>query len=331
MKHKFSIVIPVFNRPAEIQELLESLNTQTFKDFEVIIVEDGSTLPCKDICDTFKDRLDLHYYTKSNSGPGLTRNFGVEKSCGDYVVFFDSDCLLPPTYFEQVNIEMEKEKVDAFGGPDKAHQSFSKVQKAISYSMTSFFTTGGIRGGKNKLDIFYPRTFNMGINRQVFISLGGFSSMRFGEDIDFSTRIIKCGYNCKLFPNAWVWHKRRTDMRKFFRQVHNSGIARINQYKRYPQTLKLVHLLPAMFTIGLILIALGAYFWWPVSLLLATYILLIFLDAAFKNRSIAIGLLAVKASFVQLIGYGTGFLRAWWKRCILRQGEFQAFKNTFYK
>ena len=220
----------------------------------------------------------------------------------------------------------------AWGGPDAAHPSFTPVQKAISYSMTSFFTTGGIRGGKAKLDKFYPRSFNMGIRRDVYQQLGGFSKMRFGEDIDFSYRIVEAGYMPRLFPDAWVWHKRRTDFRKFFRQVYNSGIARINLEKRHPGTMKLVHLLPMVFTLGVIGLLLLAPFTCGVSLLpLILYCLLIFVDSSLKNKSLWVGLLSVPAAFVQLVGYGFGFLESWWKRCVLKQDEFAAFEKNFYK
>ena len=247
---KYSFIVPVYNRPDEVDELLASLTTQTVKDFEVIIVEDGSSTPCKDVCAKYEGCLDLHYYTKKNSGPGQSRNYGAERSKGEYLIVLDSDVVVPEGYLQAVNDELNREPADAFGGPDRAHASFTDTQKAISYSMTSFFTTGGIRGGKKKLDKFYPRSYNMGIRRDVYLRLGGFSKMRFGEDIDFSIRIFKAGCRCRLFPGAWVWHKRRTDFRKFFRQVYNSGIARINLYKKYPESLKLVHMLPTVFTVG---------------------------------------------------------------------------------
>ena len=224
---KYSFIIPVYNRPDEVDELLASLTTQTVKDFEVIIVEDGSSVPCKDVCAKYAGKLDLHYYAKPNSGPGQSRNYGAERSKGEYLIVLDSDVVLPENYLQAVDSELGREPADAFGGPDRAHASFTDTQKAISYSMTSFFTTGGIRGGKKKLDKFYPRSYNMGIRRDVYLRLGGFSKMRFGEDIDFSIRIFKAGCRCRLFPEAWVWHKRRTDFRKFFRQVYNSGIAQV--------------------------------------------------------------------------------------------------------
>ena len=258
---KYSLIIPVYNRPDEVDELLDSLIHQSLKDFEVLIVEDGSAQPCKEVVDRYAGRLDVKYFVKANSGPGMSRNYGAERALGEYLIVLDSDCVIPQDYLKAVETELQREPADAFGGPDRAHESFTPVQKAINYSMTSFFTTGGIRGGKKKMDKFYPRSFNMGIRADVYKALGGFSKMRFGEDIDFSIRIFKGGYRCRLFPEAWVWHKRRTDFTKFFRQVHNSGIARIHLYKKYPESLKLVHMLPAVFTVGCIgLVVLAAIF-----------------------------------------------------------------------
>ena len=346
---KYSIIVPVFNRPDEVDELLGSLSNQTQKDFEVIIVEDGSVKICKDVCDKYADILTLLYYAKENSGPGQSRNYGAERACGEYLLILDSDVVLPAGYLEAVDRALSSSPIPivAFGGPDAAHPSFTPVQKAISYSMTSFFTTGGIRGGKAKLDKFYPRSFNMGIRRDVYLQLGGFSKMRFGEDIEFSYRIVEAGHSPRLFPEAWVWHKRRTDFKKFFRQVYNSGIARINLEKRHPGTMKLVHLLPTVFTVGVIALILVSavgralmhyvdrdHFYWicfgpwiPIIL----YSMTICIDSTIKNRSMKVGLLSVPAAFVQLMGYGLGFIESWWKRCVLRQDEFQAFEKTFYK
>ena len=355
---KYSIIVPVFNRPDEVDELLESLCSQTLKDFElhsnsvttrqstdksdsalaapsfeVVIVEDGSKKPCKDVCDKYAGILDLHYYYKDNSGPGQSRNYGVERAHGDYVIILDSDVVVPEGYLENINSQLSSfnSQLVAFGGPDAAHPSFTPVQKAISYSMTSFFTTGGIRGGKKKLDKFYPRSFNMGIRRDVYLQLGGFSKMRFGEDIDFSYRIVEAGYQPQLLPDAWVWHKRRTDFRKFFRQVYNSGIARINLEKRHPGTMKLVHLLPTVFTLGTIgCLALTAWHWWFILPILF-YAIIICIDSTLQNKSLKVGLLSIPAAFVQLIGYGLGFIESWWKRCVLKQDEFTAFEKNFYK
>lgn len=329
---KYSFLIPVYNRPDELDELLQSLTLQTISDFEVVVVDDGSAIPCADVVAKYAGKLDIHYFEKSNSGPGQTRNYAARRSRGEYLIILDSDCILPPAYLSEVENELNREPVDAFGGPDRAHPSFTNIQKAINYSMTSFFTTGGIRGGKKKMDKFYPRSFNMGVRSDAYQQLQGFSAMRFGEDIDFSIRIFKQGYRCRLFPEAWVYHKRRTDLKKFFKQVHNSGIARINLYKKYPDSLKLVHLLPALFTIGVACCLLGALLS-PYALLpLLLYALLVFVDSAIQNRSILIGLYAIAASYIQLLGYGTGFLRAWWLRCVMgRNEELQAFKKNFYQ
>ena len=362
---KYSLIIPVYNRPDEVDELLASLEVQTQKDFEVVVVEDGSTTPCLNVVNEHASRLALRYYQKENSGPGQSRNYGAERSQGEYLIVLDSDCVLPPGYLQAVDDELTRKPCDAFGGPDSAHESFTPVQKAINYSMTSFFTTGGIRGGKKKLDKFYPRSFNMGIRAELYQRLGGFSAMRFGEDIDFSIRIFKSGASCRLFPEAWVWHKRRTDMKKFFKQVHNSGIARINLMKRHPGSMKLVHILPAVFTLGvsflvllfvsgLALTAANAYGILAKSVQdtgiysvgaflgigamagaltpLLMYSLLIFADSLIQNKSCKVAWLSIGASFIQLLGYGTGFLRAWWLRCICgRNEELQAFKDNFYQ
>ena len=328
---KYSIIVPVYNRPDEVDELLESLTQQAFKDFEVIIVEDGSIKPCKDVCDKYASILDLHYYAKENSGPGQSRNYGAERANGEYVIILDSDVVLPASYLQAVEDELKQNPCEAFGGPDATHPSFTPIQKAISYSMTSFFTTGGIRGGKAKLDKFYPRSFNMGIRRDVYLQLGGFTKMRFGEDIDFSYRIVEAGYMPRLFPEAWVWHKRRTDFRKFFRQVYNSGIARINLEKRHPGTMKLVHLLPTVFTLGVIGLLLITLFWPLACIPIILYSLLLCIDSSLRNKSLWVGLLSIPAAFVQLMGYGFGFIESWWKRCVLKQDEFTAFEKNFYK
>ena len=337
---KYSVIVPVYNRPNECEELLESLTHQTQRDFEVIIVEDGSSVPCREVVERYTDKLAVHYYDKPNSGPGQTRNYGVERANGEYVIILDSDVVLPEGYFAAIDAELAANPCDAFGGPDRAHESFSTTQKAINYAMTSFFTTGGIRGGKAKLDKFYPRSFNMGVRREVYQDLAGFSAMRFGEDIDFSTRIFKSGYRCRLFPEAWVYHKRRTDLKKFFKQVHNSGIARIHLSHRHPGTHKLVHLLPAVFTLGvaflLVLALLSLCFGCEIGTLvslspLLLFALLIAVDATRQSRSLAVGITAIAAAFVQLTGYGTGYLSAWWRCNVRGEGEFEAFSQTFYQ
>lgn len=359
---KYSIIIPVYNRPDEADELLSSLCRQSISDFEVVIVEDGSTLPCKEVADKYASQLNIHYLVKKNGGPGPARNFGVDNASGDYVIILDSDCVLPDGYLAAIDSELTQSPCIAFGGPDAAHESFTPIQKAISYSMTSFFTTGGIRGGKKKgaMDRFFPRSFNMGIKRSVYEALGGFSKMRFGEDIDFSYRIIEAGHSSRLFPEAWVWHKRRTDFRKFFKQVFNSGIARINLEKRHPGTMKLVHMLPMVFTVGVLALVLlflcglcmmilapqfanmgmtgevgmtqgvGLTLCVLSLLPLLLYSTLLLVDSSIKNRSLHVGFLSIPAAFVQLMGYGFGFLKAWWLRCVLGKSEFAAFEKNFY-
>lgn len=318
---RFSIIIPVYNRPDEVAELLESLTQQSYRNYEIIIVEDGSSVPCEAVVKAYADRLPVTYYTKPNSGPGQTRNYGAERAKGEYLLIWDSDILIPEGYFEAIESFLKANPVDAFGGPDRAHASFTDVQKAINYSMTSFFTTGGIRGGKKKLDKFFPRSFNMGIRRTVYEQLSGFRAMRFGEDIDFSYRIVEAGYKTALIPDAYVYHKRRTDFRKFFRQVHNSGIARINLSILHPGTLKLVHTLPALFTLAVI----------PFLPLMPLYALMVLVDAAIQNKSLKIGALSVVAAFTQLIGYGTGFIGAAFRRYILKKENKDAFMANFYK
>ena len=328
---RYSVIIPVYNRPDEVDELLSSLTRQAFTDFEVIVVEDGSSLPCDKVCQKYADKLSLHYYTKANGGPGDSRNYGAAKAQGEWLIILDSDVLLPNDYFTEVEKGLtESPDVSAFGGPDASHPDFNVMQKAVSYSMTSFFTTGGIRGGKAKLDKFYPRSYNMGIKKDVYAKLHGFTKMRYGEDIDFSYRIVEAGYKTALLPEAWVWHKRRTDLRAFFRQVEHSGAARIALTKLHPGTLKIVHLLPAVFTVGVTLLvaifvvglmmssfgsdhmnkAFGIFLCQLSMLPLALYSLIIFIDSAIKHRDLHVALLSVPASFTQLMGYGTGFIKA---------------------
>lgn len=326
-----SLIIPVYNRPQETEELLQSLVEQTDRDFEVLIIEDGSTEKSEEIAGSYADRLAISYFYIPNGGPGPARNFGAKKAKGEYLIVLDSDCILPAGYICAVREELARSGADAFGGPDRASGHFTDTQKAINYSMTSFLTTGGIRGGKKKIDKFYPRSFNMGIRRQVYEDLGGFSRMRFGEDIDFSIRLYRAGYKVCLFPSAWVFHKRRTDWKKFYRQVYNSGIARINLSILHPGTLKWVHLLPALFVLFVFfcLVSSVLSLWSLFPLLL--FALLVFCDSSLRNRSIRVGLLSIVASFIQLSGYGLGFLSAFLKRIILKKGEFSAFEENFYR
>ncbi len=328
---RYSIIIPLYNRPDEIVELLDSLCLQTYKNLEILIIEDGSEKDSRFVVDKYKEQLDIKYFYKTNTGPGTTRNYGAERAEGEYYIFFDSDCLIPKDYMEIVNNYLTNNYTDAYGGADAAHSSFTNIQKAISYSMTSFFTTGGIRGGSEAADKFHPRSFNMGFSKEVFVCTKGFSEMRFGEDIDMSIRIMSNGFKTKLIKEAFVYHKRRTDFKKFFKQVHNSGIARINLYKRHKNSLKLVHFFPTLFFLGNIFLLICAFFCLLAMTPIIFYVLLILIHATLKNKSLKIGFLSVIASYFQLFGYGSGFLLSVWRRIILRKPEFHAFRKNFYK
>lgn len=315
---KYSVIIPVYNRPDEIDDLLKSLACQDFKDFEVVITEDGSTVPSDTTVAKYTDTLQIQYFTKTNEGRSMARNHSIAHARGQWLVFFDSDCVIPADYFTKLDKCLTLLPTDCFGGPDAAHPSFTVTQKAINFAMTSFLTTGGIRGGRKQLEKFTPRTFNMGFTKEVCERVGGFREM-FSEDIDMSKRIEAAGYKTTLFPDLFVFHKRRGTLTKFFRQVHIFGMSRITLRELYPGSLKMVHTLPAlavMLAAGLILTAaLTADLWWLSPF--AIWILAVFVTALCKNRSLTVALLAVPASIYQITGYGTGFIRAWVKRSIL--------------
>lgn len=320
----FSIIIPLYNRPQEIDELLYTLTLQTYTRFEVLVIEDGSKLDAREIVESYKDKLDIHYFYKNNEGQGFTRNFAFGHAKGDYFIMFDSDCLIPVDYLEEVSRYLLQHHLDAYGGPDAAHSSFTPIQKAISYSMTSPFTTGGIRGNnKNLGGQYHPRSFNMGISRKVWEATGGFILTRLGEDIEFSIRIHSMGFKIGLIPNAVVYHKRRTDFLQFYKQIHFFGRARINIYKYFPSTLKLVHFFPALFTIFLIFTllmnALNTQLAGICNLFLALFILMIFFHSWSVNKSARVAFLSIIAAFIQLTAYGLGFMQDFWKRIILKR------------
>ncbi|WP_350288281.1 glycosyltransferase [uncultured Croceitalea sp.] len=308
----FSFIIPVFNRPDEVQELLESLSKQKFDaSFEVVIVEDGSTLSSKNVVEAFRDQLQISYFEKENTGPGDSRNYGMENAKGNYFIVLDSDCIIPPQYLSEVTKELKQEFVHCYGGPDAAHESFTLVQKAINYVMTSLFTTGGIRGNKRALDKFQPRSFNMGISKEAFEATKGFGNIHPGEDPDLTFKIWKAGYNTRLFPAAFVYHKRRIDWSKFYKQVNKFGMVRPILNKWHPGTSKLTYWFPTFFILGL-LVSISLYtigFSWPIWCYNG-YFLLIFFDSLFKNRSLAIALLSIFATLIQFVGYGWGFLKS---------------------
>ncbi|WKV13959.1 glycosyltransferase [Marivirga harenae] len=309
----YSVIIPIFNRPDEINELLESLTRQTLQNFEVLVIEDGSTIKCEEICQSFSSQLNVKYFYKENSGQGFSRNFGFEKATGDYYIVFDSDCIIPADYFETVESFLNENPLDAFGGPDAALDSFTIVQKAISYSMTSFFTTGGIRGGEKQLEKFRPRSFNMGISKEVFEKTSGYNITRMGEDIEFSIRIEKAGFKTGLIPKAKVYHKRRTKLGQFYKQLFFFGRGRINIFRFYKSELKLVHLFPLFFVLGMV-------FWLSTALwnrelfqlggaLFTIYYALIGIDAFIKTKNFLVSCLSLVTSFIQLFAYGLGFIK----------------------
>jgi glycosyltransferase involved in cell wall biosynthesis len=319
----FSIIIPLYNRPQEIAELLDTLTRQTYTRFEVLVIEDGSVKDAKAIVESFADRLDIKYFVKPNTGQGFTRNFGFEHAMGDYFIVFDSDCLIPAHYLEIVAHHLNDDYLDAYGGPDDAHPSFNPIQKAISYSMTSPFTTGGIRGNKKGIGQFHPRSFNMGISRKVWETAGGFIITRLGEDIEYSIRIHSLGFKIGLIPDAIVYHKRRTNFIKFYKQLHFFGRARINIYKFFPNQLKAVHFFPAVFTLFLLFAVIANIARWQIAVLcnylLLIYVLLIFFHSWWKNKSAKIAFLSIIAALTQLTAYGLGFMQDFWKRVVLKR------------
>lgn len=316
----FSLIVPVYNRQDEVADLLASLAAQTDKGFECIIVEDGSTQDCRKQCEAFSSQANVKYFYKDNEGRSIARNYGMERADGDFLVFVDSDCILPPDYFEKLRQRLTEDPADCFGGPDAAHDSFTDTQKAINYAMTSFLTTGGIRGGKMSMEKFTPRTFNMGFSKEVYEKVGGFREM-FSEDIDMSTRIRNAGFRIVLYPDVAVFHKRRVDFRKFWKQVHVFGMSRITLQLLYPGSMKAVHWLPAVFVIGSVAMIIGAFFKWWIILPLLFYILALWIWGIVSTRSLKIGTMGVLASIVQLTGYGTGFIRAYVWKILLRHGR----------
>lgn len=317
----FSIIVPVYNRPDEVADLLSSLAAQTDRGFELVLVEDGSSVPCRaQVEEAAAAGLRVRYHFRPNEGRSPARNFGIDRADGDYLVFVDSDCILPPDYIASLRRELKERPADCFGGPDDAHASFSPLQKAINWSMTSFLTTGGIRGGKVQLEKFVPRTFNMGFARRVADRVGGFREM-FSEDIDMSTRIRQAGFSIALYRSVKVYHKRRVSLRKFWRQVHVFGMSRITLHLLYPGSLKPVHALPALFVAGASALLVAGFFnpWWWLPL--ALYIAALLTAASVSLRSPRLGALAVVTSLTQLAGYGTGFLRAYIWKILLRHGR----------
>ena len=328
----FSIVIPVYNRPDEVKELLESLLETDYNDkYEIVIVEDGSSISCKGVVELFSNKLSISYYYKENSGPGDSRNFGMKMAKGDYFLIFDSDCIIPKHYLSEVKKELSTLYVDCFGGPDNALDSFSDIQKAINFAMTSFLTTGGIRGGSEKINKFQPRSFNMGISKIAFEKSNGFGNIHPGEDPDLSIRLWNLGFETRLFPNAFVYHKRRIDWDKFSTQVNKFGKARPILNSWYPKYNKLTYFFPSVFIVGLLLsIVLFLFcFRWPIFLY-GCYFILIFLTATLQSKSLKIGLLSIIAVWKQFYGYGIGFIKSYIQIILLKKKPQEAFPELFF-
>ncbi len=332
MQQKYSFIIPVYNRPQEVKELLESFTALDFQDdFEIVLVEDGSSETAEAIVKQFEDKLAISYYFKPNSGPGDSRNFGMKQAKGNYFIILDSDCLLPEHYLTTVNLFLNKSFYHCFGGADAAHKSFSPLQKAINYTMTSFFTTGGIRGSKKSITNFEPRSFNMGISKEVFIKTGGYSKIHPGEDPDLSQRILKAGYKTTFLPNAYVYHKRRISWEKFYIQVKKFGLVRPILNKWHPSASKLTYWFPTLFVLFVVtsfmfLLLLSSLFLMP----LGFYLLLILIDSSFKNKSIYIGMLSVAAVFIQFFGYGLAFLKSSILINLLNKNPQKQFPSLFF-
>jgi glycosyltransferase involved in cell wall biosynthesis len=307
-----SFIIPVYNRPDEVKELLDSfLMLEGEKDFEIVIVEDGSQVSSKEVVSQFDKTLHVSYYNKPNSGPGDSRNYGMRRAKGNYFIILDSDCILPPQYLSEVEKSLSEHFVHCYGGPDAAHTSFSKVQKAINYAMTSVLSTGGIRGGKSAVDKFQPRSFNMGISKEAFEKVGGYGKIHPGEDPDLTIRIWNKGYETKLIPKAFVYHKRRIDWRKFFIQVNKFGMVRPILNKWHPETAKITYWFPTLFCLGFLIsfLLMVLEIIIPIGLYLL-YFMLVFIDSLIKNRSVSVAFLSIIAVFIQFLGYGIGFLKS---------------------
>jgi len=329
---KFSIIIPVYNRPNEIDELLESITKQTYRhQFQVIVIDDGSDLLSEDAAKKYENQLHINYYYKENSGPGLTRNFGMQKATGNYFIILDSDCILPKQYLTEVSHTLADNFTDAFGGPDASHGSFTTIQKAINYAMTSVLTTGGIRGKKSALNKFQPRSFNMGISEIAFTKTKGFGSQHFGEDIALTFRLWENGFQTQLIEKAFVYHKRRTDLKSFFKQTFNFGAARPILSKQHPNTAKVTYWFPSVFIIGLLgafLLLLLIQIKFPIFIF-GIYFLLIFINALIQNKNLSVAIYSLFATLVQFLGYGLGFLRSFVRLHIMRRSINDTFPKMF--
>lgn len=330
MQLQFSFIIPVYNRPDETDELLQSFSKmETDLPFEIVIVEDGSNIPSKEIVAKYSGKLDISYYFKENSGPGDSRNYGMQRAKGNYFIILDSDCILPPHYLTAAKAGLEKNYVDCFGGPDTAHQSFTALQKAINFAMTSFITTGGIRGNTNSVNTFQPRSFNMGLSKKAFLASGGFGLIHPGEDPDLSIRLWYLGFKTALIPEAYVYHKRRISWRKFYKQVNKFGLVRPILNKWHPSTKKITYWFPTCFSMGLLLSVLFGIKW-PFLLYLVYYVVA-FVLALISTKNIWVAFLSLVAITVQFFGYGFGFLKSTVAVAVFNKKPEVYFPNLFFK
>ncbi|WP_040279982.1 glycosyltransferase [Psychroserpens damuponensis] len=329
----FSFIIPVYNRPDEVEELLNSFkNLEGDFLFEIVVIEDGSTVDCKSIIDKFSSKLDISYYFKPNSGPGDSRNYGMSKAKGNYFIILDSDCLLPAHYLKTVHAYLTSNYVDCFGGPDAAHESFTDLQKAINFAMTSFITTGGIRGGKISGDKFQPRSFNMGLSKKGFEASGGFGLIHPGEDPDLSIRLLNLGFKTVLIKEAYVYHKRRISWRKFYMQVYKFGMVRPILNTWHPTTRKLTYWFPTVFSLGFILAMVLLLFGWSIPICFyGIYITFAFILSLVENKSIRIAVQSILAIFIQFFGYGYGFFKSTLSIGILNRDPQNQYPNLFFK
>lgn len=325
-----SLIIPVYNRPEEIQELLASLSAQKNKDFEVIIVEDGLQKPCKEVVAKFETQISIQYLVQLGTGVSYRRNYGSSQAKGDFFVYLDSDVIVPPNYTEVLHQKIKDAQIEVFGGPDAGLNDFPPSILAINYAMTSFFTTGGIRGGRKKIGKYYPRSFNMGVSKRVFEDVGGFPQITPpGEDLMFSFEIIRKGYSPVLISEAHVYHKRKANFRKFWRQMKSFGFVRYPVSLLYPRTFSPLLLLPSLFFLGCLgLLGLSFVCVYTLSLFFV-YALLIWVDATLKNKSAYIGLLSIVAAYIQLLAYGYGFLKSFtYALCIGKKQFLNLFLNA---
>lgn len=333
MNLSFSFIIPVYNRPQEIKELLESFSElETTLSYEIVIVEDGSSETSKHIVDEFSEALNISYYFKPNSGPGDSRNYGMERAKGNYFIILDSDCILPKPYLNEVEKGLQKHYVDCFGGPDAAHSSFTTLQKAIDFCMTAFITTGGIRGKKSSVNKFQPRSFNMGLSKKAFEATKGFETIHPGEDPDLSIRLWDLGYETALFDEAYVYHKRRISWSKFYKQVNKFGKVRPILNVWHPHTKKITYWFPTVFVFGCIVAILSFFLGVKFPLIcLGAYYLLIFVSALLKTKSIAVAFNALFAASIQFFGYGLGFLKSTFAVGLLKRNPKKQFPELFFE